>query len=77
VQDRLRSWGLQNVRCRVVRRNDVARCLLEIARDEGCDLVALSTHGRHGLDRIALGSVVDKLVRGSAAAVLTVRRREA
>jgi nucleotide-binding universal stress UspA family protein len=75
LNDRLRSWGFQNVHSRVLHRNDVARCLLEIAEDEGADLIAVSTHGRGGVGRLVLGSVVDKLVRGSATAVLTVRRR--
>ena len=39
------------------------------------DLVALATHGRSGLKRIALGSVADKLIRGASVPVLVVRPR--
>jgi nucleotide-binding universal stress UspA family protein len=76
VKGRLEGLGFAKVDWRVVQESDVARCLLRIAKDEDVDLIALSTHGRRGVDRLLLGSVVDKLVRGSDTAVLTVRRRE-
>jgi nucleotide-binding universal stress UspA family protein len=75
VRARLRGNGMDPVDHRVIRDNDVARSLLGVVESEGIDLVALSTHGRQGLDRLMLGSVVDKLVRGSRTAVLTVRRK--
>ena len=40
---------------------------------EKVDLVAMSTHGRTGLDRWALGSVAEKVVRHSKTPVLLVR----
>jgi nucleotide-binding universal stress UspA family protein len=40
---------------------------------EGMDMVALETHGRGGLKRLWLGSVADKIVRGSAVPVLVQR----
>ena len=45
--------------------------LCEASRD--ADLVVISTHGRTGLSRLALGSVAESVVRGSHAPVLTVR----
>jgi nucleotide-binding universal stress UspA family protein len=41
------------------------------------DLVALATHGRKGLSRLFLGSVADKLIRGSPVPVLVYRPKEA
>jgi nucleotide-binding universal stress UspA family protein len=38
-----------------------------------CDLVAVETHGRHGLSRLILGSVADKVIRGAAVPVLVHR----
>lgn len=76
VQVRLRKGRTAPVEHHLVRDDDVARSLLAIAESEGVDLIALSTHGRQGLDRLMLGSVADKLIRGSRTAVLTVRRRE-
>jgi nucleotide-binding universal stress UspA family protein len=37
------------------------------------DLVVMGTHGRHGLGRMLLGSVADKIVRASPVPVLTIR----
>ena len=50
-----------------------AGTILELARPERFALVALATHGRGGLRRMALGSVADKLVRASAVPVLVYR----
>ncbi len=47
--------------------------ILKTAREEGVDLVAMSTHGRGGLGRTLLGSVTDKVVRAIDRPVLTVR----
>lgn len=47
--------------------------ILETARKEDVDLVAMSTHGRGGLGRTILGSVTDKVVRAIDRPVLTVR----
>jgi nucleotide-binding universal stress UspA family protein len=41
------------------------------------DLIALATHGRSGLKRLFLGSVADKLVRGSPVPVLVLRPKAA
>ncbi len=43
-----------------------------VQRAEG-DLVVLSTHGRGGLARAVLGSVADKVIRGSVQPVLAIR----
>jgi nucleotide-binding universal stress UspA family protein len=47
-----------------------AGAILQEAQARGCDLVALATHGRGGLRRVVLGSVADKVIRGSTTAVL-------
>jgi len=41
------------------------------------DLVAMSTHGRHGLSRLFVGSVADKVIRGGNVPVLIYRPVEA
>ncbi len=38
-----------------------------------CDLIVMGTHGRGGLDRLLLGSVAEKVVRGARVPVTTVR----
>jgi nucleotide-binding universal stress UspA family protein len=47
-----------------------AGAVLEEAQARGSDLIALATHGRGGLRRAVLGSVADKVIRGSTSAVL-------
>jgi len=39
----------------------------------GCDLIALATHGRGGLQRWAMGSVAERVLAGTTLPVLIVR----
>jgi len=67
----LRSRGAV-VSCKVT----VGRAAEEIikAADEvNADLVAMSTHGRHGFSRWAFGSVTDRVLRGGKVPILLVR----
>ena len=50
-----------------------SREIIRYAESEGCDLIVMGTHGRGGIDRLLLGSVTEKVVRGSEVPVLTVR----
>lgn len=50
----------------------VADALLQVARDHAADAIAVATHGR-GVSRFVMGSVADKLLRGSTGAVLIYR----
>jgi nucleotide-binding universal stress UspA family protein len=46
--------------------------ILELARKLDSDLIAVGSHGRHGAQRLLLGSVADKVVRGAPTPVLVV-----
>ena len=48
------------------------RVILDVANEIRADLMALSTHGRHGLQRILVGSVAEKIVRMAPIPLLTV-----
>ncbi len=50
--------------------------ILKAANDINADLIAMSTHGRSGLRRLAFGSITDKVIRGSRVPVLLVRAPE-
>jgi nucleotide-binding universal stress UspA family protein len=50
-----------------------ADVILDTARTEGATLIAMSTHGRSGLARWALGSVAEKVARASDVPLLLVR----
>jgi len=65
-----REQGLTVV-TRVAVDEQPAHAILEQAKST--DVVALETHGRRGLSRLFLGSVADKVVRASHAAVLVHR----
>jgi nucleotide-binding universal stress UspA family protein len=51
----------------------VVESLTEYIRDQGIDLVIMTTHARGGLSRAWLGSVADALVRQAAVPVLLLR----
>ncbi len=44
----------------------------ELARQEGADLIVMTTHGRKGLTHLLLGSVTEKLIRTAPCPVLVV-----
>lgn len=52
---------------------DAAHELLEAAREQGADLIALTTHGRAGPSRWMLGSVAERVLRHAAVPLLVVR----
>ncbi|MHC5019498.1 MAG: universal stress protein [Planctomycetota bacterium] len=50
-----------------------AECIITNAEDEGADLIAMTTHGHTGLERWMLGSVAEKVLRGSQVPLLIQR----
>jgi len=52
---------------------DVASEIIAYGEREGFDLVAMATHGRSGIDRFVMGSIAEKVVRGTTKAVLLIR----
>lgn len=50
-----------------------AEGVIEGARAAGADLIVLSSHGRSGLERTVIGSVADKVIRGTTLPVLVIR----
>lgn len=50
--------------------------ICEYAREVDADLIATGTRGRHGENRLLLGSVAERIVRISPVPVLTVRQLE-
>ena len=75
VGEGLRSKGA-TVNCKVVRcESNVSSAvkIIEAEEETHADLVAMSTHGRHGLSRWAFGSVSEKVLRGGKVPVLMVR----
>ena len=58
---------------RQVIRGHAAEAILEITNKESNTLVAMATHGRSGADRWLLGSVAEKVLRGTTNPLFLVR----
>ncbi|HXC40189.1 MAG TPA: universal stress protein [Burkholderiales bacterium] len=56
-----------------VRGYSVYETILRVAREENCDLIVMSSHGRRGLAGLLLGSETQKLLTHSDKPVLIVR----
>jgi nucleotide-binding universal stress UspA family protein len=65
---KLRRRGL-TVSSDIVIGDDVAEKIVEFARCEKADLIAIATHGRGGLSRLIHGSVTDALTKSAPASV--------
>jgi nucleotide-binding universal stress UspA family protein len=59
-----------------VRRGEPVDEILAAARNEGADLIAMTTHGRTGPARLLCGSVAEGVVRHAPIPVFLVRRTE-
>ncbi|HEY7423528.1 MAG TPA: universal stress protein [Gemmataceae bacterium] len=68
----LRAQGIA-VQTRILAHAHPATAILNEAASGEYDLLALETHGRHGLPRLFLGSVADKVVHGASVPVLLHR----
>ncbi len=60
----------------IIKKGDPAETICNFAEENEIDLIAMSTHGRGGITRWSLGSVADKVVRGSTKPVLLIRAME-
>lgn len=58
------------------RPGEVVDTIIEVAQDEGFDLLIMATHGRTGLRRVLLGSVAEGVLRRAPCPVLLVPVRE-
>lgn len=52
---------------------DPATEIVRFASDAGMDLIVMGTHGRSGLDRLLVGSVTEKVMRGAPCSVMAVK----
>ena len=54
----------------------VAECIIDYAKINDVDLIALCTHGRTGVARWVLGSVADRVLRATDKPILLVRAKQ-
>ncbi|MFT5048862.1 MAG: nucleotide-binding universal stress UspA family protein [Chlamydiales bacterium] len=75
LQDRCTPLGDdRSVRAEVISSEKPARAIVDFARDDGTSIIAITTHARKGLRRLALGSVAAAVLRQSSIPVLSIHR---
>lgn len=73
IAESLRGEGLKVTT--MISEGHTAEEITKAAETTNANLIAMSTHGRSGIRRWALGSVTDKVLHESAIPVLTVRAK--
>lgn len=87
VEDRFQEGELAGLHLKVTSfvdyDRDVAQRLLVLAENDliedeviGCDMLALATHGRSGVARLAMGSVAERLLAATNLPLLIVRPQQ-
>jgi nucleotide-binding universal stress UspA family protein len=74
VAGRMRARGL-SVATQMISARGIGEQILTLADGIGADLLVVGTHGSQGVERMLLGSVADKVIRGSPSPVLVVPTR--
>jgi nucleotide-binding universal stress UspA family protein len=74
VAMRMRARGL-HVTTQMISARGPGEQILGLAQAIGADLLVVGTHGARGVERMLLGSVADKVIRGASQAVLVVPTR--
>lgn len=72
VAEKIADVGANLAIRKVVDAGDAYGAILDCADNERVDLIVMSSHGRSGLSRMLIGSVTDKILRGSPCPVLVV-----
>ena len=75
-EDFLEQHGLTGVTT-IIRKGDPGTEISEYAAEIGAELVVIPSHGYHGLKRLLLGSVAERVVRYTGCPVLVLRRSDA
>lgn len=57
----------------LVHADEPSEAIVATARDKGCDLIAMASHGRRGVRAVLLGSQTQKVLTHSALPVLVFR----
>jgi nucleotide-binding universal stress UspA family protein len=81
LQQKLKNLNL-SITWSLLRDKDIAGTIVDLAEHEGkeqtghaysCDFIAMSTHGRGGLDRLMMGSVTERVLHATKLPMLIVR----
>ena len=72
LEDIAKSFAAARVECHVLKGNPES-VIVESAASDKDALIAMATHGRSGLNRWLLGSVAEKVLRGTSNSLLLIR----
>lgn len=74
VKDKVRKlkWKVAEPVSGVIREGPVAETIVTVADEVHADLIAMSTHGRTGLQRMLVGSVAEKVMQMSRIPVMLI-----
>ncbi len=68
------EYGQKNLRARYrVEQGPIVRTIIEVAREEDADVIAMASHGRSGLARVFYGSVAAGILQQADRPLLLVR----
>lgn len=72
MAEKLAAAGAEGVEP-IIREGSAGEVIVEVARELGCDLIVMPSHGRKGLSRLLLGSVAERVLRLASCPVLVIR----
>lgn len=72
IKEQLDEAGITNVTV-IIEGGDARDEIVKAAKNHGCELIVMATHGRSGLKRALLGSIADDVVRNAHCPVLLIR----
>ena len=72
IENEARSAGVECVRVSVVS-DTPFEAIIDAARQQGCDLIVMASHGRRGMSAIVLGSVTQKVLTHCTIPILVMR----
>ncbi|MBI1310628.1 universal stress protein [bacterium] len=75
LADFLKRHGINGV-TRIIRIGDPGLAVAEYAAENNADLIVIPSHGHHGLRRILLGSVAERIIRHAECPTLILRRKD-
>lgn len=75
TQDVVDSCARRNIRCEALTtfHESAALKIVDVAQQQGCDLIFMGSHGRSGWGQLLLGSVTNKVLQHSKIPVLVHR----
>jgi nucleotide-binding universal stress UspA family protein len=76
LEKKLGAAGEPKPEALVLTSNAIADAVVGHAANTNADLIVIGTHGRHGVSRLLLGSVAERIVRSAQCPVLTVHHPE-